>query len=103
VLHEVGRAEEHAAETLLDLLIGEHGSLTQNEDSEILADTVLLFAPSHDQVILNEENADLFPEGPELERGIWKLLEIINHSRPFRVPVNIPYTGQVVLVCVDDT
>ena len=102
MLHEVGRTEEHTPKALLDLIVSEHGPFAQNQDLEIFPDPSLAFPPSQDKVILYKEYIHLLPEGPELKGRVCKLFKIVNHSRPFGIPIDIPYTGQVVLVGVDD-
>jgi len=101
-LHEVGRAEKHATKTLLDFGVADPYPVAQNEDLKIFPDPFLGLAPSQDQVILNQEHIHFLSEGPEVKGRIGKLLKIFNHSGSFGVAVDIPYTGQVVFIGVDD-
>ena len=54
-------------------------------------------------MIVDEEHIHLLAESPELEGRIGELLEIVNHSRPFRVAIDVTDSRQVVFVGVNDT
>ena len=101
-LHEVGRAEEHAPEALFDLPVADPDPLAQHQDLEILPDPSLTFTPPHYQVVIHQNDIDLFSESVILEGGIRELFKTVNHSRPFGVPVDVPDAGQVVFIGVDD-
>jgi len=102
MLHEVGRTEEHTSQSLFNLSIADPYPLAQNQDLKIFPDSLLTFSPPQDKMILYKEHIHLFPEGPELEGRIGKLLKIFNHSGPFGVPIDVAHTSQVVFIRVDD-
>ena len=101
-LYEVGRPEEHASKTLLDLGVADPYPFAEDQDLEIFPDSFPGLAPSQDQVVLNQEHIHLLPESPEIKGRIGKLLEIDNHPGPFGIAVDVPDTGQVVFIGVDD-
>ena len=101
-LHKIRRSEEHAAKALLDLPVADPYPLAEHQDLEIFPDSPLAFTPPHDQVVFHQNNIDLFSEGVILEGGIRELFKAVNHSGPFGVAVDVPYTGQVVFIGVDD-
>ena len=102
-LDEVGRSEEHAPKALFDLHVAYPYLIKKDQSSEILTDPFLLFTPSQHEVVLNQEDVHLLPKGPELEGRVGKLFKIVNHSSPYGVAVDIPYTGQIIFVGFDDT
>ena len=102
-LHEVGRAEEHAPEALLDLPVADPYSLAQHQDLEILPGSPFAFPPPHHQVVIHQNDIDLLSEGVILEGGIGIFLYIGDDPGPFRVPVDVSNAGQIVFVRIDNT
>ena len=102
-LHEVGGSEEHASQPFFHLFVRQPHLLIEHQDPEELLNLVFSFSPPHDEMVFHEAHVHLLPEGPEGKRGIGELFQPVDHPGPYGVAVDIPDTGEIVFIGIDDT
>jgi len=99
-LDEVFGAEEHFSEAFFDLFVWKTCPFLLDQDPDVFG---VFLSPAANEMVSGQLDINLLSERPEGEGGIGELFQILDHSSPYGVAVDIPDTGEVVLIGVDDT